>query len=98
NRLPCDRGHGEEVAVIGEDREAVTFSGHADEEVHRSGGAVVARLGEALLNLAGTLVGVIWHRYPGQQPLEQALFLQSISQGACRVQELKFYYRAGCDD
>jgi hypothetical protein len=76
----------------------VTFSGHADEEVNRSGGAMVARLGQVLLNLTGTLVGVVWHRYRGKQPLEQALFLQSVSQGTCRVQELKLYDRAGRDD
>jgi hypothetical protein len=46
NRLTGDRGHGEEAAVIGEDREAVLFSSCADQEVYRSGGAVVARLGE----------------------------------------------------
>ena len=60
--------------------------------------AVVTGLGEALLYLIGTLIGIIWHGYPGEQPVEQPLLLQPIGQGTCRVQEFEFHYRAGRDD
>ena len=40
NRLACDRGHGEEVAVVGEDRQSVPFGCRAD-----GGGPLVRRSG-----------------------------------------------------
>jgi hypothetical protein len=59
---------------------------------------MVACLGQALLDLAGALVGVVRHWYPGEQSVEQALLLQAVGEGARGVQELELYYRAGRDD
>src|SRR5208282_3385407 len=63
-----------------------------DQNVDVARGAVLASLGQALLDLTRPVVSPVGHGHPAEQVSQQPLFFQPVGQRARRVQELQFHH------